>query len=177
MDWATLGVAIASAVVSIVAIVVAFYGVRYQRQTHRETTRRAKETTVAVYYTLEQIMRRVSRTPILGYDEGQPSCQTHVSDPFLAPGRSAELKLQWRFEEQSVTKVNCAVVSPLGSVARVPVVDAKTITIRYPECFQKDFPEASTTQPGRYEVQWYGSGPEVEDELLGVTSFLVGPFE
>jgi hypothetical protein len=172
MDWATLAVAIASAVVSIVAIVVAFYGVRYQRQTHRDTTRRAKETTVAVYYTLEGIMRRVSHTPMLG-DEYGASCETYVlPDPFPAAGRSVELKLRWRFEEHSVVEVNCTVVSPSGSVSTVPVANARTITLRYPE----DFSAASTAELGRYEVQWHGSGPEVEDVVLGITSFLVGPF-
>ena len=126
-----------------------------------------------MYYTLERIMRRVSRTPILG-DEYGASCETYVlPDPFLAPGRSVELKLEWRFgEEQWENEVSCDVVSPSGSVSTVSVANAKTIALRYPE----GFPRGSTTQLGPYEVQWHGSGPEVEDVFLGVTSFLVGPF-
>jgi len=125
-----------------------------------------------VYYTLERIMQRVSATPMLGYDEYVLSCATHVSDRFLTPGRSVELKLEWRFgEEQWENVVSCDVVSPSGSISTVSVANAKTITLRYPE----DFPRGSTGEIGPYEVRWHGKG--TEDLFLGVTSFLVGPFE
>ena len=164
-EWVALAV-------SLVALFLTGLGVRYQCRTHRDTTRRAKQTTIAVYYTLERIMQRVSHTPLLGYDWNEPSCETHVSDHFLAPGRSVELKLEWRFgEEQLENMISCDIVSPSGSISTVSVDNAETITLRYPE----DFPKGSTGELGPYEVRWHGKG--TEDLFLGVTSFLVGPFE
>jgi hypothetical protein len=164
---------VSALVVSIAALLLAGFGVLYQRQTHRDTSRRAKETTIAVYYTLEQILRRVSPTPILAHDEGLRSCETHVSARFLAPGRSVELTLEWRFEEEEQweEQVNCDVVSPSDSASTVTRPNAETITVRYPE----DFPSGSTAELGRYEVRWYGSARK-HDLFFGVTSFLVGPF-
>jgi hypothetical protein len=174
MDVAAVVISIVALVVSIGAAVLTAFGVYYQRRTHRDTTRRAKETTVAVYYTLEQIMRRVSETPILAYDEGMAACKALVlPHPFLAPGRSIEVRLEWRFdEEQWETEVNCEVVSPSGSASRATLSNAETITVRYPE----DFPSGSTAEPGRYEVRWQGRESGKRGTYLGVTSFLVGPF-
>jgi hypothetical protein len=165
MTWAALAV-------SVGAIFLTLCGLLYQRQVYSDTTRRGKETTVAVYYTLERIMRRVSDTPMLAYDEYMLSCVTRVSDRFLAPRRSVELNLEWLFgEEQWENEVSCDILSPSGSVSTVSVANAKSITLRYPE----DFPRGSTGELGPYEVRWHGRGRE--DLFLGVTSFLVGPFE